>query len=106
MTRDAPAAESVAPKPLARGEVERRRSALAARIPPERRASLETSAWRFDVDRAGGAWALVDKATGVVWTSDPARSRFGEVVLQNRQADRSAVWRIDRFDDVAATPES
>lgn len=106
VTREAPAAESVAPRPLARGEVERRRSALAARIPPDSRAGLETSAWRFDVDRTSGAWALVDKATGVVWTSDPARARFGEVLLENRQSDRSAVWRIDRFDEVTATPES
>ena len=99
--RNAPLMESVAPKRLAGDEVQRRRQALADRIPPETRVSLQTPKWRFDVDRNSGAWALTDAATGVIWTSDPARPRFGQITLKS--GNRSAVWRIDRFDQVTAT---
>jgi len=102
VTRDAPSAEQAAPQPLSRSEVAKRRRALADRISPDARASLQTTAWRFDVDRNSGAWSLTDKATGVVWSSDPAQSRFGEIVLRN--ADRSVVWRIDGFDQVTESP--
>ena len=100
VTRDAPSAEDAAPKPLTPDEVTRRRQALAARIKPDRRASLEGDTWRFDVDRDSGAWALTDRETGAVWTSDPSQPRFGEIVLQHEK--RSAVWRIDHFDEVIA----
>ncbi|HUT89301.1 MAG TPA: DUF5696 domain-containing protein [Thermoguttaceae bacterium] len=104
VTREAPSAESVAPKPLSPEELDRRRRALVERIPPDDRATLQTPDWRFDVDRTAGAWALTDRATGVAWTSDPTRPRFGELLL--RADDRSAVWRIDRFDEVVAAPGS
>jgi len=103
ITREAPSAESIAPEPLAPDERDRRRRALAERIRPDARATLDTPDWRFDVDRSSGAWVLADKATGVVWTSDPTRPRFGRVLL--RADDRSAVWRIDRFDEVVAEPQ-
>ncbi len=103
VTSEAPPAEAAAPKPLPREEVETRRRALASRIAEDARAGLETAAWRFDMDRTSGAWALTDKGTGVVWTSDPVRPRFGEIVLQG--GGRSVVWRIDRFDQVSQTPQ-
>ena len=103
ITRDAPPVDEIAPEPLPPEEVDRRRRALASRIPPAARASLATSAWRFDVDRTSGAWALIDKSTGVTWTSDPVRPRFGEVLL--RGPDRSVLWRIDRFDAVHESPD-
>jgi hypothetical protein len=74
---------------------------LAARIPAAQRATLETPGWRFDVDRHGAAWSLAEKSSGVLWTSDPAKPRFGELLL--RKGNRSATWRIDRFDDVQAS---
>jgi hypothetical protein len=98
VTRNAPAAESAAPSPLPPAEIAKRRSALAARIPLAPPVRLDSDAWRFEIDRRRGAWTLLDKATGALWTSDPMQPRFGEVVLRN--GDRSAVWRIDRFDDV------
>ena len=100
----APAADKMAPPPLAPAEVLKRRGALAARIPAAARVSLERPTWRFDVDRASGAWALADKAAGVLWTSDPGRPRFGQVLL--RHGDRSAIWRIERFDSVQATADA
>ena len=104
VTATAASAESTAPSPLPADEIEKRRGALVARISPADRVGLETDAWRLDVDRGSGAWALVDKTTGTLWTSDPQRSCFGEVVL--RGADRSARWQIDRLDEVSETPEA
>jgi hypothetical protein len=69
--------------------MEKRRQALAARIPRGAGAGLQGANWRFDIDRKSGAWALTDKATGVHWTSDPTRPRFGEVAM--RAEGRSAV---------------
>ena len=104
ITSQAPPAASLAPPALPRAELQQRRRGLAARIAPDRSASLETSAWRFDLDRTCGAWALTDKATAVQWTSDPTQPRFGEILLRN--GSRSAVWRIDRFEQVEQTPQS
>ena len=102
VSRAAPSPEEMGPPKLPPAEVARRRAAIAARIATGAGASLETKTWRMDLDRATGAWAIVDKATGVRWTSDPARPRFGEVLLRNGQ--QSAIWRIDRFDEVVARP--
>ncbi len=104
VSRSAPSISTLSPKPLAQEEVEKRRRALAERISPENRSSLETRSWRFDVDRNCGAWSLLDKSTNVLWTSNTAQPRFGRIVLRN--ADRRLVWRIDRFDDVVSTPRS
>ena len=102
ITSQAPPAASLAPAPLPREQLQQRRRALAARIATDQSATLETTAWRFDLDRTGGAWALTDKATTVRWTSDPTRPRFGEILLRN--GSRSAIWRIDRFDQIDQTP--
>ncbi len=101
VTSEAPSLESLAPEPLSAGELQKRRRALAERILEEDRASLETDGWRFDLDRSSGAWMLTDKVTRVLWASDPARPRFGEITLRN--GDRSFLWRIDRFDEIEGT---
>lgn len=103
VTRQAPPAESTAPAPLAPEEVQKRRQALAARLPAGNTVSLQGPGWRFEADRGSGAWALTDKATGVQWASDPARPRFAEVMLRSK-AGRSAVWRVDRFDQGTQAP--
>jgi hypothetical protein len=98
-----PSTEQIGPPKLPAAEAAKRRAVLAARIPTAQRATLETPGWRFDVDRHGAAWALMDKSSGVLWTSDPAKPRFGEVLLHNGK--RSATWRIERFDDVKASAQ-
>ncbi|MGA2063984.1 MAG: DUF5696 domain-containing protein [Thermoguttaceae bacterium] len=104
VSRQAPSAEQIGPARLAGPEIaRRRRAAAAAHVPAATRATLNALAWQFNMDRTSGAWALTDKATGALWTSDPARPRFGEVLLRNRE--RSAVWRIDRFDEVRVSPQ-
>lgn len=104
ITSTAPAADSIRPPALAPEELQKRRAALAERIPSDSRASLDAPTWRFDLDRNSGAWALTDKATGVLWASDPVRTRFGEVAI--RSAGRTASWQISRFDEVRQTPDS
>jgi hypothetical protein len=104
----APTAEQLGPGRLAAAEVARRRQALAARTAPAGAASgtaatVETKDWRFDIARSSGAWSLLDKSTGVAWASDPARPRFGEVLLRSGQ--RSALWRIDHFDQIESRPD-
>ncbi len=98
VTSSAPPSDQAAPAPLAAAEVAKRRQALAARIPAARRVSLQGPTWRFHIDRASGAWALTDRATGALWTSDPTRPRFGQVRL--RAPGQTATWIIDRFDSV------
>jgi hypothetical protein len=100
VSRQAPPAASLGPKPLSREEAAQRRRALAARIPPAARVRLETAAWQFDLDRTGGAWSLLDKAGGVLWTSDPTRPAFGQIVLAS--ATRTVAWPIERFEQVEA----
>jgi hypothetical protein len=99
----APSADSLKPAALAPGELAKRRAALAARIPVDARASLDAPTWRFDLDRKSGAWALTDKATGVLWASDPARPRFGEVTM--RGGERTVTWPINRFDEIHETAD-
>ena len=94
----APPSGRLGPEPLAREEVEKRRRDLAARIPDIDRASLDTSAWRFAVGRGSAVWTLLDKASGVMWNSDPVQPRFGQLVLRN--GERTVVWPIERFDEI------
>jgi len=97
----APLAEQLAPTRLPAEEATKRRAAMAHRISAGSQATLENPGWRFDVDRNSAAWALTDKSTGVLWASDPAKPRFGELVL--RSGKRFVAWPIDRFDDIQAT---
>jgi hypothetical protein len=98
VSRQAPPAEDAAPKPMPREEVEKRRLAMAQRIPAQTRAGLKTDTLVFDLDRSNGTWMLTDKSTGIAWNSNPARPGFGQVMLRN--GDRSAAWNLDRFDEV------
>ena len=101
VTASAPSADTLSPPPLSADEVQNRRRALAARIPSNRAVSLEGPGWRFDLDRDSGDWSLTDRATGVLWGSDPSRPAFGEILL--RSGKRSSAWRIDRFDSITST---
>lgn len=98
VTSKAPPSDSMAPGTLTEAEIAQRRAALAARIAARERVGVEAPRWRFDLDRTCGAWALTDKATGVLWSSDPARPRFGHVVLRN--GERTASWPLDRFEEI------
>jgi len=104
VSRTAKPSSAVGPNPLSASEVQKRRGALADRIERRNRVTLDTQAWRFDVDRASGAWSLLDKTAEVLWTSSTTRPRFGRITLVN--GSRREVCRIDRFDDVASTPRS
>ena len=104
VSRSAPSVSSLSPEPLASEELARRRQALHDRISSQNCCTLNTKAWQFDVDRSSGAWSLLDKATNVLWTSNPVQPRFGRILLQN--GDKRLVWRIDRFDNVESTPRS
>lgn len=104
VTSSAPSADDLAPPALSPAEVERRRTALANRIPVGRRVSLKGKTWRFDLDPDGPAWALTDLTTGVLWTSDPQRDRIGEIAL--RRGTRTAVWRIDQIGNVKADDDA
>ena len=98
VTRTAPSVETIGPDPLSQEEINRRRLALATRIPAASRTGLDTARWKFDLDRNSGAWMLTDKKTGVLWTSNLDQPRFGEIIL--KKDDQTAIWRIDRFDEV------
>jgi hypothetical protein len=104
VSRAAPDTTQSGPARLAAAELAKRRQAIASRIDSIDRESLDDYDWAFDVDRTSGAWALIDKETGVQWTSCPAQPRFGRVTL--RQGDRRVVCPIDQFDEVAATERS
>ncbi|NLS91864.1 MAG: hypothetical protein GXX96_06745 [Planctomycetaceae bacterium] len=98
VSRQAPAAADAAPPRLAAAAVAQRREKLAARIDPRDRVTLDHNTWRFDLQRRGGAWSLLDKSSGVLWTSSPALPRFGRVVLSD--GNQTVAWRIDRFDQI------
>jgi len=98
VTSTAKPASELAPEPLEADEIARRAQALASRIPPERRASLDGSTWRVDLDRESGAWQLVDKRTGVLWASAPDRPVFAQVTIEN--GERRLLWDVARFDSI------
>lgn len=104
VARSAPPATEIAPPRLSPEQLAERRQAIRQRISPDDRESLDDYDWRFDVDRSSGAWSLLDKQSGVLWTSRASEPRFGRVTL--RQGDRQIVWPINRFDDVVTSPRS
>lgn len=104
VSSQAPAAADAAPPHLPAATVAQRREKLAARIAPRDRASLDHDTWQFNIDRRSAAWSLLDKSTGVLWTSSPALPRFGRIVLTN--GEQTSVWRIDRFDRVEVLANS
>lgn len=101
VTSKAPPSDSMAPAALEAAEIDKRRVALAGRIPEQQAVTFDTPTWRFSLDQKSGAWALTDKTTNALWGSDPARSRFGEIAIRN--GERMVTWPIDRFDEVDRT---
>lgn len=101
ITRTAPASDTLAPKPLPAEEVAKRRQALASRLASANLASLDTPTCHFDLDRESGVWALADKSTGVLWTSDPRRPEFGQIEL--RKDSRRVLWTVRGFGEVTSS---
>jgi hypothetical protein len=95
---DARETADVGPRSLSAGALAARRAAVASRIPAARRLSLQAPAWRFDVERTTGAWQLVDRAGGALWTSNLGADRFGRVTLTD--GSRSVVRPIGRIEAV------
>ena len=89
VSRKAPPADQIQPKPLSAAEVAARRERLAKRL--RNPVVLETGRLRFAVDGAAGAFELRDKQTGVTWTSDPQSSQFGNVELTDGEVVRNAL---------------
>lgn len=77
------------PAPLAKPEIDARQNALNARIANP--ATIETSLWKFAVDKSTGAYEFKDKRTGECWYSNPARAAFCEVNLSSEDETRSIV---------------
>ncbi len=75
----APAESIKGPDPLTAAEVARRRALLADRIQDP--AELATNAFVFRIDRQTLAFDLVDRATGVRWSSNPYDTHFATVNL-------------------------
>lgn len=104
VSAEAPSATEIAPSRLPPAIVAERRERLANRVPSASRATLDHDKWRFDLDRESGAWSLLDKSTGVLWTSSLAERAFGQLALTN--GDRLVVRPIDRFDRVVVQKDS
>ena len=97
VSKDAPAAEELGPKPLSRREVAQRRQRLADRI--QHPVELASPAFTFRLDRATLAYEIVDRSTGTRWTSSPIMSHFASVKLSNGQRTRNVL--LTEFDDIA-----
>jgi len=97
----APAVEEIGPEPLSPEEVKARRERLARRL--RRPVVLEQPTFRFALDPELGAFELVDKRTGVRWTSNLEQNLFGTVELASEETERTAV--LERFEAVERTPD-
>jgi hypothetical protein len=62
---------------------------------------LESSKIRLSVSPATGGYELVDKRTGVVWSSSPRQPRLGTMTLNDGKADRTVP--LDHFRATVAT---
>ena len=91
VSKNAPAAKDFGPKPLAAAEVQRRRQRLAQRITEP--LDIVGPDFVFRIDRRTLAFDLLDKATGVRWTSSPLTSPLVRVQLADGQATRSVLVR-------------
>ncbi|NOY82126.1 MAG: hypothetical protein GXP31_14105, partial [Kiritimatiellaeota bacterium] len=99
LAEDAPAAEDIRPEPLSAAEVAARRKRLAARLRNPQ--TIETPAFRFSIDSDQGAFELLDRRTGVLWTSDAQAGRLGSVVLRRDTEMRTVP--LAGFDQVEKT---
>ena len=97
--RDAPPTELAGPAPLSETEKAQRQRSLAARI--REGVSLDGPGCRFTVDKTTGAWQLLDKASGVLWASNPEQAVFGIIRMTDGKLTRSYVVR--RFESITKT---
>ena len=58
---------------------------------------LESQKVMFSVLKETGAWSLLDKRTGVVWSSNPQATRFGEVTLRTKGGETQTLPLIPDF---------
>lgn len=89
VSREAPAAKDIGPKPLPEGEIARRRHQLAERV--QHPVELSNDALTFRLDRESLAYEIVDRSTGIRWTSSPAMSHFASVKLTNGEQTRNVL---------------
>jgi hypothetical protein len=96
VSKDAPAIETVGPRPLSKSEAQQWQKSLVRQFTLPSGKELDTANWRFRVDPATGQWSMLDKQTDVLWTSNTNQSRFGQAILRNQQ--QVAVVDVDHFD--------
>lgn len=98
---EAPPTANWRPEPLPEAELARRRAALRTRLLDP--VWLRDEDWSFALDRASGAFLLVDTRSGVVWSSDPDSTRLGRVRF--RCGKRSIDLALERFGRIEARGE-
>ena len=96
LSRSASPSAEAQPEPLSESEVAARRRALTARL--KNPVTLDSANYSFALDQDSGAFQLLDKSTGVLWGSNPARAWFGTVQLTYGKA-RYTIG-IERFDTI------
>ncbi len=94
--RNAPASTIAQPEPLSESDKAVRRQHLAERIKDG--VALDGPTYRFTVDKASGAWQLLDKASGVLWGSNPEQASFGSIEMRDAKTTRS--FAIRKFDEI------
>jgi hypothetical protein len=95
----APAGAALYPQPLSEDEKARRRRNVAERIKDG--VSIDEPGFRFTLDKASGAWQLLDKAGGVLWGSNPEQAVFGDIQMTDGKVTRS--FAIRKFDEISRT---
>ncbi len=97
---DAPSVQTLRPPPLDPAELARRRARLAHRLRTPQ--TVETPEYRFALDGAAGAFELLDKRAGVLWTSDPTRQTLGSVDVAGPEGE--CTLELDHFDSIQSAP--
>jgi hypothetical protein len=96
VSRDAPAQTMVGPDPMPAAEAARRRQLLAKRIQDP--VELATDAFAFRLDQKMLTYELVDRSTGVRWSSSPYDTAFTTVALAGPAGKTSvAIRTFDRI---------
>ena len=93
VSQDAPPASNLGPESLTDNDLSRRRKRLEKRL--ENPMILEQNSYRFAVDPDAGTFELIDRSTGVRWTSDPTREQTGAVEVE--QNGKVRVAKLDSF---------
>jgi len=100
VSRDAPKQKNIGPKPLPAAEIARRRKLLAGRI--QNPIELSTPTFTYRIDRKSLAFEIVDRATGVRWSSNPLDTCFARVSLCDGEKKRSVLVR--KFERIERKP--